>query len=156
LSGQILQRSLFAAADAIFGAIVTSQTHRNVTSQPKYGQIVNFRLTILIISLFSLCRLRITTQLRSVAVNKMAGIFTKRIWQPCICQPNDLKIKKKTGGQRGRQAKIWGAVAHSGPPLESPLSPLPRTSLLMQLRASVTLKTLSRKNYNCTLKVATS
>ena len=29
----------------------------------------------------------------------MAGIFTKRIWQPCICQPNEFKreIKKKLG-----------------------------------------------------------
>jgi len=99
LSGQILQQSLFAAVDAIF-AIVTSDTHRNVTSQPKYGQIIKCRLTILIVSLFSLCCLRITTQLRSGAVDKMAGIFTKRIWQPCVRQPNELKreIKKKTGG----------------------------------------------------------
>jgi len=29
-----------------------------------------------------LCRLRITTQLRSGIVDKMAGIFTKPIWQP--------------------------------------------------------------------------
>jgi len=35
LSGQFLQRSLFAAVDAILGAIVTSHTHRNVTNQPK-------------------------------------------------------------------------------------------------------------------------
>ena len=43
----------------------------------------------------------------------MAGIFTKRIWQLCICQPNELKreIKKKTGE----------AMAHPGPPLEPPL-----------------------------------
>jgi len=33
LSGQFLQRSLFAAADAILGAIVTSHTHRNVSNQ---------------------------------------------------------------------------------------------------------------------------
>jgi len=79
LSGQIFQRSLFAAVDAIFGAIITSYTHGNVTNQPKYGQIINCRLKILIVSLFSLCRLRMTTQLRSGAVDKMAGIFTKRI-----------------------------------------------------------------------------
>ena len=47
----------------------------------------------------------------------MAGIFTKRIWQPCICQPNDLKIKKKLGGQ----SKILMGMVHPGPPLESPL-----------------------------------
>jgi len=49
----------------------------------------------------------------------MAGIFTKRIWQPYICQPNELKreIKKKTGGQ----AKIWGGHGPPRPPLESPL-----------------------------------
>ena len=52
-------------------------------SQPKYGQIINCVVTILIVSLFSLCRLAITTQLRSGSVDKMAGIFTKRIWQPC-------------------------------------------------------------------------
>jgi len=40
LSGLILQRSLFAAVDAILGAIVTSHTHRNVMSQPKYGKII--------------------------------------------------------------------------------------------------------------------
>jgi len=48
----------------------------------------------------------------------MAGVFTKRIWQPCICQPNELKreIKKKTGGgQTQGQAKIWGATAHPDP-----------------------------------------
>jgi len=32
----------------------------------------------------------------------MADIFAKRIWQPYICQPNELKreIRKKTGGQQ--------------------------------------------------------
>jgi len=36
----------------------------------------------------------------------------------CVCEPNELKrkIKKKTGGQ----AKICGAMAHPGPPLELP------------------------------------
>jgi len=42
----------------------------------------------------------------------MAGTFTKRIWQPYICQPNELReIKKKSGGD----------MAHPSPPLESPL-----------------------------------
>jgi len=46
----------------------------------------------------------------------MTGLFTKRIWQPCICQTNELKreIKKKTGGAKR------GAKQKSGP-LESPL-----------------------------------
>jgi len=35
MSGQFLQRSLFAAVDEILGAIDTSHTHRNVTNQPK-------------------------------------------------------------------------------------------------------------------------
>jgi len=41
----------------------------------------------------------------------------------CKCQPNELEqeIKKKTGGQAGSQAKIWGSIAHPGPTLESPL-----------------------------------
>jgi len=48
LSGQFLQRSLFAAVDAILHAIVTSHTHRNVMRQPKYHQMINCSLTILI------------------------------------------------------------------------------------------------------------
>jgi len=79
----------------------------------------------MIVSLFSLCRLRIMTQLRSGAVDKMAGIFTKRTWQPCICQPNDLKLKKKTAGvKRGAKQKSGRDMAHPGPPLESPLWPV--------------------------------
>ena len=97
----------------------TPRTQRNVTNHPKYRQIINCDLTRLIVFLFSLFRLRITTQLRSGAVDKMAGMFTKRIWQPYICQPNELKqeIRKKTGGgQTGSQAKIWGS---HGPPRPS-------------------------------------
>jgi len=47
-----LQRSLFAAVDAILSAIVTSHQHRNVTNQPKHGQIINCGLTIQIVSVF--------------------------------------------------------------------------------------------------------
>jgi len=54
LSGQFLQRSLFAIVDAILGGIVTSHTHRD----------------------------EIMSQLRFGTVDKMAGIVTKRIWQP--------------------------------------------------------------------------
>ena len=111
--------SLFAAVDAILVAIVTSHTHRNVMSQLKYGQIINCGLTILIVTLFSLCRLRITTQLRSGAVDKMAGIFTKRIWQLYMCQPNELKreIKKNTGGaKRGVKKKSGGGAWPTQPP----------------------------------------
>jgi len=45
-------------------------THRNVVSQPKCRQIINCGLTVLIVSLFSLCRLRITTKLRSGTADK--------------------------------------------------------------------------------------
>jgi len=51
-------------------------------SQRKYGQIINYGLTMLIVSLFSLWRSRLTTQVGSVTIDKMAGIFTKHIWQP--------------------------------------------------------------------------
>jgi len=54
----------------------------------------------------------------------MVGIFTKRIWQPCICQPNELKreIKKKTGGAKaGAKQKSGGPWPTQAPPLESPL-----------------------------------
>jgi len=44
----------------------------------------NCGVTILIVSLFTLCRLRITTQFRFGTVDKMAGIFTKHIWQPYL------------------------------------------------------------------------
>jgi len=50
----------------------------------------------------------------------MSRIFTKCIWQPCTCQPNELKgeIKKKTGEvKQGAKQKSGGAMAHSGPPL---------------------------------------
>jgi len=70
LSGRFFQRSLFAAVDEILGAIFASRTHRNVTSQPKYWNIINCGSTILIVSLFSLCRLRNTTRLRSSTVDK--------------------------------------------------------------------------------------
>jgi len=69
LSGQFFQRSLFPAVDAILRAIFASRTHRNVMSQPKYWKINNCGLTLLIVSLFSLCRLRNTTRLRSGTVN---------------------------------------------------------------------------------------
>jgi len=68
-------------------------------SQPKYGQIINCGLTILIASLLSLYRLRNTTQLRYGTVGKMAGIFTKRIWQPklrpCLLDTGTFFTKKK-------------------------------------------------------------
>jgi len=89
----VRNHAYFLLLTQFFVAIGTSHTHRNVTNHPKYGQIImNCCLTILIVSLFYLGRLPIVTRLRSGAVHKMAGIFTKRIWQPCICQPNDLKI----------------------------------------------------------------
>ena len=48
-----LQRSLFAAVDAILGAIVTSHTHTpKCIESAKIGQIINCGLTILIVSVF--------------------------------------------------------------------------------------------------------
>jgi len=43
---------LFAAVDAILGAIFTLGTQRNVMSQPKYKQIIKCGLTALIVFLF--------------------------------------------------------------------------------------------------------
>jgi len=51
LSEQFLQRSLFAAVDAILGAIVTSHTPK-CNESAKIGQIINWGLTILIVSVF--------------------------------------------------------------------------------------------------------
>ena len=53
----------------------------------------------------------------------MAGIFTKRIWQPYNVNQTNLngKLGKKLGGQTGGQAKIWGDHGPPRPPLESPL-----------------------------------
>jgi len=70
LSGQFFQRSLFGAVDAILRAIFASCTHRNAMNQPKYRKVINCGLTILIVSLFILCRLRNTTQLRSGTADK--------------------------------------------------------------------------------------
>jgi len=44
------------------------------------------------------------------------GNFAKGIWQPCICQPNEIKreIKKKLWG--GAKQKSWGAMAHPAAP----------------------------------------
>jgi len=80
LSEQLLQRSLFAAVDAILSAIITSHTPKCSEWAKNAGKllIVAKRYSL---SLLSLCRLRITTQLRSGAVDKMADIYTKRIWQ---------------------------------------------------------------------------
>jgi len=69
----------------------------------------------------------------------MAGIFTKRIWQPCIWQPNELKreIKKKTGGaKRGTKQKSGWAMAHLGPPLESPLTQHKSLSCMVTFRCN--------------------
>ena len=97
---------------------LSRHTHRNVMNHRKYGQIINCGLTILTVSLFFPCRLRITTLLRSGAVDKMAVIFTKHIWQPYICLPNELerKIRKKTGGgKRGAKQKSGGSWPTQAP-----------------------------------------
>jgi len=79
----------------------------------KIGQIIDYGLTTLIVSVFQCC-LRITTELRSGAVDKMAGIFAE-FGKPCICQPNEPKreIKKKTGGP----SKKLGGHGPPRPPL---------------------------------------
>jgi len=78
LSGEFFQRCLFAAVDAIFGVIVT-KCNEPVKMRANF----NCGLTIIIVTLFSLCRLQIAVcQLRSGTVDKMAGIFAKRTWQP--------------------------------------------------------------------------
>ena len=117
-----------------------------------------------------MCRLRITIDLRSGAVDKMAGVFTKRIWQPCICQPNELnrEIKKKTGEcKRGAKQKSGGSMAHPKPPLESSLHPLalenyvrlePTTGheflyvwiiLLLQIAPQLFLRLIIRNSCSC-------
>jgi len=47
LPGQLLQRSLFAAVDAILGAIFASRTHRNVMKQSKYRQLIKLLIIII-------------------------------------------------------------------------------------------------------------
>jgi len=68
-------------------------------TQLKYRQVINCGLTILIVSLFSLCRLRIATQLRSGAVEKMTGIFPKAFANPTRVNQMNLngKLRKKLG-----------------------------------------------------------
>jgi len=42
LSGHFSQRSLFAAVDAVLGAIFASRTHRNAVRQSKYSKLQNW------------------------------------------------------------------------------------------------------------------
>jgi len=86
LSGQFLQGSLFAVC-AILGAIVTSHTHQYVMTQPKYVQMINCSLTILIVSLFALCRLRITTQITVDTALLAKGLV---FLQNASGNPNDI------------------------------------------------------------------
>jgi len=90
LSGKFFQRTLFAAVNAILGAIVTSHTHTPKCNDPPKIRAIS--LLQKYSSLFSLCRLRITTELRSGNVEKMAGIFTKRIWRPKPAQQGTLHL----------------------------------------------------------------
>jgi len=53
-SGESCQDSSFSE---VFGAIGTSHTHWSVMNQPKYREIINCDLTILIFSLFTLSHL---------------------------------------------------------------------------------------------------
>jgi len=85
----------------------------------KIRQIINCGLTILIVSV---CPVLLpnydTAQIWRCWQN--GRYFTKRIWQPCICQPNELKreIRKKTGGP----GKNLGGPWPTRPPrIESPL-----------------------------------
>jgi len=61
---------------------LSRHTHTTKCNEPAKIRENYCGLTILIVPLFSRDRLRITTQLRSDTVDKMAGMFTKRIWQP--------------------------------------------------------------------------
>jgi len=115
-----------SSAKFICGCCRNPWCDSHVTRTPKCNEsakirsfIINFGLTILIDSVLSLCRLRIMTQLRSGAVDKMADIFTQRIWQPYLCQPNELTWeKKKTGGnKRGAKQKSRGGHGPPRPPL---------------------------------------
>jgi len=89
---------------------LSRHTHRNGMSQPKYGQIVNCGLAILIVSLFSLWRLRIATQ---ITVGLLAVIRRHPQWfgapivirrpgdcaplppslRPCACPQNVSEIR---------------------------------------------------------------
>jgi len=91
LSGQFLQRSLFAAVDAILGAIVTSHTHRNVTNQPKYGQIINCGLTILIVSVFPVPLTNYDTAWIWRCWQNGRYFYKTHLATLHICQPNELK-----------------------------------------------------------------
>jgi len=75
----------------------------------------------------------------------MAGRKLSTVVVYCISQPNELKreIKKKTGGAK---QKSWGAMAHPGFPLESPLTllfdyPGQRARLPKTLQNVIFLKT---------------
>jgi len=74
------------------------------------------RLTILIVSLFSLCRLRITTQHRSGAVDKMGGILQNAFGNPAYVNQM-IKLRKKLEGPKGGLSKNLGGPWSTQAPL---------------------------------------
>jgi len=59
----------------------------------------------------------------------MAGIFTKGIWQPYICQPKDPKIRKKNWGAKRGPSKNLGGHCPPRPPLRTADEHVPFSNL---------------------------
>jgi len=71
----------------------------------------------------------------------MAVTFTKRIWQQCICQPNELKreIKKTTGGTNQKSGRPW--------PTQAPLRIATAINLCLQTLVTQDISTSSFLGY---------
>ena len=88
---------------------LSRHTHRNVRSQPKYGQIINYGLRILIVSLFSLCRFEYLALLTNWLVflqnfyKKQPYVSVKRIFD---VTPQNFQEKLKTMMSLNLQRKL--------------------------------------------------
>jgi len=98
-------------------------THCNIMSQPKYRQIFNCTLTILIVSLFSCAAYVLRHSLDLTLLTKWPVFLQNAFGNPTYVNQSTLnwKLRTKLGGPNGEPSKSLGGIAHPGPPLESPL-----------------------------------
>ena len=89
----------------------------------KIGQIINCGWTILIVSVFPVLLTKYDTAQIWALLTKWPVFLQNAFGNRAYVNQTNLcgKLRKKLGGPNRGQAKIWGAMAHPGSPLESPL-----------------------------------
>ena len=85
-------------------------THRNVMSQPKYGQIINCGLTILTASLFSCTAYELRHGLDQALLTKWPVFLQNAFGNPTYVNQTNLngKLRKKHWGPNGAPSKNLG------------------------------------------------